>query len=71
MESAFLKIFIFFSFTHPKSLIARPGPGKGCLFKKGSGTLSSLPYTLTSSLNNSDNGSSNFSFIFFGNPPTL
>ena len=55
----------------PGILIARPGPGNGCLDIISLLNPSSNPSFLTSSLKRYFNGSTNLSFIFFGNPPTL
>ena len=71
IESACLRMFSFISVISPGHLIARPGPGKGCLEIKLFGKPNSIPNFLTSSLNNSLKGSTNSSCIFFGSPPTL
>ena len=57
--------------TSPRILTASPGPGNGCRMRISSGTPSSLPINLTSSLNSSRKGSINRRFIFSGSPPTL
>ena len=69
--SAILKISSLSFFTSPMILIAKPGPGNGCLPKILEGTPKFLPIFLTSSLNKSLNGSNRFKFILSGNPPTL
>ena len=48
-----------------------PGPGNGCLSIIVLGSPSSFPKFLTSSLNNSFSGSTNFRFRRLGSPPTL
>ena len=55
----------------PGILIAKPGPGKGCLEIISLLKFNSRPNILTSSLNKYFNGSINFNFILFGRPPTL
>ena len=55
----------------PGILIAKPGPGKGCLERIVFGSNSCAPNLLTSSLNKVLSGSTKTIFIFFGNPPTL
>src|SRR4030042_3765954 len=71
ISSASWSIFIFSSVTSPIILIARPGPGKGCLQTISSGRPSSIPIFLISSLNNNLKGSINLIFISSGSPPTL
>ena len=55
----------------PGILIAKPGPGNGCLEIISFDKLSSNPNFLTSSLNKNLRGSTNFNFILLGRPPTL
>ena len=69
--SASCKILTLILSTFPGILIAKPGPGKGCLKTIYLDNLRLSPIFLTSSLNNSLNGSTNLNFIFFGKPPTL
>ena len=71
IASAFLKRLANSNFTSPRILTPSPGPGKGCLYSISFGKLSASPNFLTSSLNNSLNGSSNFNFNDSGSPPTL
>ena len=48
-----------------------PGPGNGCLSIIFLGSPNSFPKFLTSSLNNSLSGSTNFRLRRLGSPPTL
>ena len=60
------RIFIFLGEILPNILIAKPGPGKGCVEMISLFKFSSKPNFLTSSLNKNLKGSTYFSFIFFG-----
>ena len=72
IRSASFKIFNLSSVISPMILIARPGPGKGCLNTKFSGIPSSKPTFLTSSLNKSLRGSTiSLKSTWSGSPPTL
>ena len=71
ISSTCCKIFTFSLVISPKILIARPGPGKGCLPSNCESIPNALPILLTSSLNNRFNGSTIFNFIKSGSPPTL
>ena len=51
------RILIFSELTSPSILIAKPGPGKGCLFKIWFGKFKDLPTLLTSSLKSDFKGS--------------
>src|SRR4029453_16612272 len=55
----------------PGTRIARPGPGNGWRRIMVSGRPSSRPKARTSSLNSSRSGSTSFSFMRSGRPPTL
>ena len=71
MISASCKILTLILSTLPGILIAKPGPGKGCLKMISLDKFRLRPIFLTSSLNSSLNGSINLNFIFLGKPPTL
>ena len=72
IASVSLTISSFSSVISPKTLIASPGPGNGCLHTISSGTPMLSPRDLTSSLNNSLSGSTTPSnSISSGSPPTL
>ncbi len=49
----------------------RPGPGKGCRPSSEGLRPSSFPTRRTSSLNSRRSGSTTFSFMCAGSPPTL
>ena len=64
-------MFILSFVIIPGILIAKPGPGKGWREIISLLKFNSRPNFLTSSLKRNLSGSTNFSFIFFGKPPTL
>ena len=71
IASAFLKRSAYSILTSPRIRTPSPGPGKGCLLIIDFGRPSAIPSFLTSSLNNSLRGSSNFKLSVSGSPPTL
>ena len=71
MKSASLKISNFSFVISPITLIPKPGPGKGCLYKKASSKPSSFPKLLTLSLYKVFKGSSKLKPKSLGRPPTL